>query len=195
MQPNIWKMKIIKYLCVAVGLFFSTIATAQTPVPTTVNWPQITAARGNFKFGFPSTTYTAIDTLNTLIYSKQVDTLLSLQVHYVNNVTVSTTDSVWAVLLSQNNNDTLRAMGGFMLVLANGQLTSIQNLNPAGNNPKGLEISMICPGESTESNLIFSRLFLQNGRFHAFTVGSLASDVIRLGTYKTTFFNSISFLP
>ena len=189
-------MKIFKYLCVVACLFLLSKAAAQIPEQTTTNnWPQVTSIRGSFKFSFPNNTYSTIDTLNTLFYVKQVDTLLSLQVHYINNVAVSTTDSVWTVLLSQNNNDTLRAMGGFMLILANGQLTSIQNLNPAGNNPKGLEISMVCPGESVENNIIFSRLYLQNGRFHAFTAGSLASDVVRLGAYKTTFFNSITFLP
>ena len=80
-----------------------------------------------------------------------------------------------------------------MLVLANGQLTSIQDLNSVGNNPKGIEISMTCPGENAANNVIFSRLYLQNGRFHAFSVGSVENDVDRLNIYKTIFFNSINF--
>lgn len=177
-----------KWLSLIALILYVNIVIGQTS-----NWSTITSPRGNFQFSFPNSIYSTIDTLNTLFYVKDVDTLLSIQVHYINNVTVSTTDSLWTVLLTQNNNDTLRAMGGFMLVLANGQLTSIQDLNPVGNNPKGIEISMKCPGENAPNNIIYSRLYLQNGRFHAFSVGSVEGDVDRLNIYKTTFFNSINF--
>lgn len=183
-------MKMIKYKLFS---FIAFIFCVNIVIGQTSNWSTIMSPRGNFQFSFPNNIYTTIDTLNTIFYVKDVDTILSIQVHYINNVTVSTTDSVWTMLLAQNNNDTLRAMGGFMLVLANGQLTSIQDLNSVGNNPKGIEISMTCPGENAANNVIFSRLYLQNGRFHAFSVGSVENDVDRLNIYKTIFFNSINF--
>jgi hypothetical protein len=169
------------------------LCSAQVPEQTTVSG-NIISPRGNFSFNFPSGTYTQYDTLTTLFYASNVDTLLTLQTHFVGNVTINSTDSIWTTLLNQNSNDTLRAMGAFMLVMSNGQLSSIQNINPTINNPKGVELSFICAGEADENNLVFTRLYLKNGQFYAFTAASVQSDIIRLGTYKTTFFNSINFL-
>lgn len=157
------------------------------------SWTTISATRGNFQFKFPSNTYSITDTLNTLFYTYEVDSLISVQVHYLGIANINTTDSVWTTLLSQNNGDTLRAMVGYMLVLTNGQIASIQNIVPTPYNPKGIDFSIVAPSEKVESQIIHSRLYYQGGRFYAFTVVSVESDVIRLGTYKTTFFNSIYF--
>jgi hypothetical protein len=180
-------MKILKSLFFFIAvLFLSESSRAQS-------WTSVSSSRGNFSFQLPSSDYTQRDTLNTLFYTKQIDTLLSIQVIYIDNVIANLSDSLWTALLSQNNGDTLRAMGGFMLVMTQGTLVSIQNLTPTSNNPKGIEIGFQCQGESVENNIIVSRIYFKNGRFTAFTIGSLQSDVIRLGVYKTSFFNSINF--
>jgi hypothetical protein len=80
-----------------------------------------------------------------------------------------------------------------MLTLTKGQLVSIQNISPTSYNPKGLEIGIQLAGETSGNDLMFSRIYYSNSKFSAFTATGLSSDAIRLGIYKTSFFNSISF--
>jgi hypothetical protein len=180
-------MKILKSLFFFIAvLFLSESSRAQS-------WTSVSSARGNFSFQLPSSSYTQKDTLNTLFYDFKVDTLLGLDVHHMSNVQMIQNDSLFTIYLNQNSGDTLRAVGSLMLTLTNGQLVSIQNISPTSNNPKGLEIGIQLAGETSGNNLMFSRIYYSNGKFTAFTTLSLSSDAIRLGIYKTAFFNSISF--
>lgn len=156
-------------------------------------WSTVSSTRGGFNFQFPNGTYIQKDTLSTLYYGRSIDTLLSLNVHYIDDVYTVQNDSLWGVLLNQNNGDTLRAVGTLMLILTNGQLLSIQNLSPTNTTPQGLEIGISLATDQTGAGFIFSRIYYHGGRFTAFTASSIDSDILRLGSYKTTFFNSINF--
>jgi hypothetical protein len=180
-------MKILKFLFFFFALlFFSENSQAQS-------WTYVSSPRGNFSFQFPTLNYIQKDTLDLLFYDNQVDSLLGLEVQYLSNAQMIQNDSLFTIYLNQNNGDTLRAVGSFMLSLTNGQLVSIQNIAPTNNNPKGLEIGIEYEGETTGNNLMFTRIYYSNNRFTAFSTTSKSSDAVRLGIYKTSFFNSISF--
>ena len=188
-------MKIYKYLGIVACVFFSTIASAQTPDPVEENWTQVTPIRGNFKFSFPSNIHGFIDTLNSLLYSKEIDTILNLQVYYIDNVTtnVAETDVVWQNILNQNSGDTLRSFAGVMLLLSEGTLEGIQDLPQNGNKPRGVEVGIRSPNDGISNYMMVSRIYYYNRKFLIFTASSTPNDNVRLGLYKTSFFNSIIF--
>ena len=180
-------MKILK------SLLLTLLLLAATEYANGQSWTTVNSTRGNFSFQLPNNNYTSKDSLNVLFYNYQVDTVLTIVTHYIDNAYMVQNDSLFTVLLNQNYGDSLRAVGGLMLLLTNGQLQSIQDINPTSYNPKGIEIGFNYVADQTGDGLLFSRIFYKNGKFTAFTISSIGSDSVRLGVYKTTFFNSIDF--
>ena len=172
------------------SVLFLNVLAAQNLV-TPPSWQTIFSSRGNFSFQTLST-YIQRDTLSTLYYAAQLDTL-GLQVHFIDNSTLISNDATFTALITQNAGDTLRAIAQFMINLTNGQLVSIQNLGTVGTMPTGLEFGILMPSELNANMYMFTRLFRRYNRFYAFTATSTQTDISRLTTYKTTFFNSINF--
>ena len=180
-------MKIIKHVILTLLLL------AITEYAHAQSWTTVNATRGNFAFQLPNSNYTSKDSLDMLLYNYPVDTVLTLVTHYIENAYMVQNDSLFTILLNQNSGDSLRAIGSLMLLIANGQLVSIQDITPTTYNPKGIEIGFNYVADQTGDGLLFSRIFYKNGKFTAFTISSIGSDANRLGLYKTTFFNSINF--
>ena len=180
-------------MCLSIFLSFSSNIVAQNLIPPPSGWSNISSNRGSFNFHMPVASATfQKDTLGVLFYHNEIDTILGLQTHYIDGVSTVTTDSVWQVLLAQNNSDTLRAFAGLCIIFTNGQLSSIQDLNPTALNPKGVEFSITMPEQESVSEVMFTRIYYHNGRFFAFTANGVQSDINRLNNYKNNLFNSIS---
>ncbi|NJN33485.1 MAG: hypothetical protein HC817_03730 [Saprospiraceae bacterium] len=188
----------MKKIIIIILIVYPVFLFAQDPITIggDNNWFNVLAPRGNFSFQMPQSGYNQRDTLSTLFYSLEIDTLLSLQVHHIGNVhtEMPVSDPVWQQLLNQNGGDTLRAVGAMMLLLTNGTLEGIQNITASGAQPPGIEIGIKYPSEKIAGNdLLISRIYYQAGKFVAFTLTSTEGDAVRLGSYKTSFFNSIYF--
>ena len=180
-------MKILKkILIIAFVLQITEGVNAQT-------WANISSTRGSFNFQLPGNNFISKDTLGVLFYNYQVDTALTLDTHYIDDAVMIQNDALFTSLLNQNSGDSLRAVSGMMLLLTNGQLVSIQNLVATSSYPKGIEIGFTYKSDMSADGLIFSRIFYKNNKFTSFSINGAASDAVRIGLYKTTFFNSINF--
>jgi hypothetical protein len=160
----------------------------------TTNWVAINNPIDKYSFSLPGKPLMK-DTLQVRFYSYQVDSLLSFQVHQLNNAELEPNvnrSQVLEAALQQSNNDTLRAMIRLMLSTSNADLLSIEDVLVSSK--KGIEAGILYKETDTNNpSVSFIRLFYFNKRFISFNVSGTKNDIMRLQNNKTIFFNSISF--
>jgi hypothetical protein len=86
----------------------------------------------------------------------------------------------------------MEAIPQLLLLATNSALTSISDITVAGK--PGLEIGIEYNElASNIPTLTFIRSFLINNKFITYTISGSSADVLRLTSYKNTFFSSINF--
>lgn len=180
-------MKKIFLLCLLFALI-NQIAIAQ-------NWLNYTDNPAHISFQFPTQSQPAYDDSSKLrMYASVVDSLLGMQVHVYDSAYLDPQDSLLSEALYQTQNDSLRAIAKLILLSTNSELTAINNITINGKT--GLEIGLRYLDLASDiPTFTFMRLFLIDHKFITFTISGSEDDLIRLTGYKSTFFNSIAFIP
>lgn len=172
-------------------LFLLCIGYFELTAQPDTNWVLLNNYNPNFSFKLPDNPQ-FLDTVNIESYFFKVDSTLGIQVHFLDSISLDSTSEIFTIALAQTNFDTLRTIGKILLLLSNGTLTSISDLNI--DNHKGLEIGFSYNEvTASEKEYSFNRIFLFDNKFLTFTVTGIETDLERLILYKETFFNSINF--
>ena len=154
------------------------------------NWNEYN--RDGFTFQLPLEPL-IIDTLETVLFGCEVDTLLSLQVHLFKDARFNPDEPVFLEALNKEENDTLRAIASIFLLATNSELTELVQITT--NEVKGISLGIkYLTLASNEPYYTFVRYYLYEGRFMSFTVTSAESDLERGVEFKNVFFNSINII-
>lgn len=146
----------------------------------------------NVAFSLP-TDALIIDSLHTTMYSSEVDSFLSVQVHLFDSAYLNADEALLSAALEENEGDTLRAIAQLFLYATNSELLSLEEVANNMGDP-GLEIGLdYLTLQSDFPTLTFIRYFLFNHKFIAFSITGSEDDVPRLMSYKDLFFDSINF--
>lgn len=147
----------------------------------------------NFQLPVEALVIDSLETLHTILYSSEVDSLLGLQVHVFDSAYLSMDEELFAEAMEENDNDELRAIAQIFLVATNSDLLSLEEItNNMGQ--QGIEIGLDYQTlQSDYPAISFIRYFLIDHKFIAFSISGSEDDMLRLMSYKDIFFDSINF--
>jgi hypothetical protein len=159
------------------------------------NWLSYADSPAHIAFQLPTQAMPATEDSSKLrMYASVVDSLLGIQIQIYDSAYFDSQDSLLTTALYQTQNDTPRAIAKLILLATNSELTAISNVTTNGKT--GLEIGIrYLDLASDVPTLTFMRFFLVNHKFLSFTISGSEDDLPRLSTYKSSFFNSIAFIP
>lgn len=179
------KYKIQKMILIVILLLISQNSFSQE----NINWK--TYESSNVKFDFPKQPQ-IFDTLNTKMYSCQIDTTLTLQLHIFSGAEFNKNEIVFNTALEQENNDTLRAIAKIILLATNSTLVELQEIKT--NDILGLKIGI---GYTTLSTnipfLSFFQYYFKNDNMYIFSMTCNKETIIQAQEYAEPYFNSINF--
>lgn len=132
------------------------------------------------------------DTLNTKMYSCQIDTTLTMQIHIFSNAKFNENELVFNTALTQENNDTLRAIAKIILLATNSELIELEEIS--NNNISGLKIGVEYLTLSTNTPFLsFFQYYYKNNTMYIFSITCTKETIINAQNYINPFFNSINF--
>lgn len=150
-------------------------------------WSTVYPQRGNFNFKMPANP-DLYESETTLMYNYEIDTTFFLQTKYsddLGNIS-SVTNSL---------NDTYKLFAQHLIYLTpNSQLVSIETIYTNGKQGKEIGISYDNEQDASIKMYCFVRVYIWNSQIATFTIGSTEYDLSTLLSYKTSYFNSITFL-
>lgn len=179
------KYKILNMIFIVILLFITQISFSQE----NINWK--TYESSNVTFDLPKQPQ-IFDTLNTKLFSCQIDTTLTLQMHIFSGAQFNKNEIVFNTALEQENNDTLRAIAKIMLLATNSNLVELQEIKT--NDILGLKIGIEYTTLSTNVPFLsFFQYYLKNDKIYIFSMTCSKETINEAQQYSDSFFNSINF--
>lgn len=174
-----------KILFIVILLLISKISFSQE----NTTWKAFETSNVNFNLPIQPLIF---DTLNTKMYSCQIDTTLTLQMHIFSGAQFNKNEIVFNTALEQENNDTLRAIAKIILLATNSNLLELQEIKT--NDILGLKIGIEYTTLSTNIPFLsFFQYYFKNDNMYIFSMTCNKETIIQAQKYAEPYFNSINF--
>jgi hypothetical protein len=154
------------------------------------SWSAYNSPNGQFSFELPGAPL-VIDSLNVLFYSYDQDSIIGLQVHYIENVELDPEQAYLTQFIGENNGGILDIFVKTMLYFTGGKIISLQKIIPVGTTIQGIEVGVEYLENTDEEYISFMRFYYWDKKFLTLNGTATKKDILQLYLFKERFFNSL----